>query len=150
MKKIMNWFGASMMVLLMAGCDIASDIATVYNHGGIKSAPATLSLNVGNIIEKNSFYNYFKYTAREGEKLDLHAVLDFAITASNRMECEQTGDTFIVVYDSGMHQLDWIRTCSANLTVEFPAAGRYIIQITYPGNEGYFDADSTMPQGATT
>jgi hypothetical protein len=129
----------------MGGCDIQSAIASLYVHGGTEAAPATLSLDVGNVVEKNSFYNYFQYTAQEDEKLDIHAVLDFAITSAKRMECEQSGDTYIVVYDTDMNQLDGFRTCTTDMTIEFPADGRYVLQIKYPGNEGYFDADSTMP-----
>ncbi len=148
-KSMMKLLGIGMMALVMAGCSNTLDElgddsdAPTSVPGGTANAPATMSLDLQNVIVKNAYYNYFKYTAEEGEKLDIQAVLDMAILASQRTECQQSGDTYIVVYDAGMTQLEGFRTCSTGLKVEFPVDGRYIFQIKYPGNEGYFYADSS-------
>ena len=139
----------SIITLIMAGCsnefnEWKSDLdEPISVPGGTASAPATMSLDLQNVIVKNAYYNYFQHEAKEGEKLDIQAVLEMAILASQRTECQQSGDTYIAVYDAGMTQLEGFRTCSKYLTMEFPVDGKYIFQIKYPGNEGYFNADST-------
>ena len=148
-KSIMKLLGIGMMALVMAGCSNALDElgddsdAPISVPGGTASAPATMSLDLQNVIVKNAYYNYFDYEAREGEKLDIQATLEMAILSSQRAECQQSGDTYIAVYDAGMTQLEGFRTCSVSLKVEFPVDGKYIFQIKYPGNEGYFYADSS-------
>ena len=149
-KSIVKLFSIGVMTLIMAGCsnefnewknDLDEPISV---PGGTASSPATMSLDLQNVIVKNAYYNYFQYEAKEGEKLDIQATLEWAILASQRAECQQSGDTYIVVYDAGMTQLEGFRTCSVSLKMEFPVDGRYIFQIKYPGNEGYFYADSSI------
>ena len=147
-KKIAKIVGIAMIALIMSGCDeafinsLASDQPNSV-HGGIASAPAQLSLDLNNVIEENAYFNYFKYEAVEGERLTIDAVLEYAILSSQRTECQEDGETFIALYDSGMNKLDSIRTCTKHLTIEFPADDTYIIQILYPGNKGYFTAESS-------
>ena len=145
----MKLLSIGVMTLMMAGCsnelnewknDLGEPISV---PGGTASSPATMSLDLQNVIVKNAYYNYFQYEAKEGEKLDIEAVLEMSILASQRTECQQSRDTYIAVYDAGMTQLEGFRTCSVSLKVEFPVDGRYIFQIKYPGNEGYFYADSS-------
>jgi len=137
------------MVLMMAGCSNELDEwkndfgEPISVPGGTANAPATMSLDLQNVIVKNAYYNYFQYEAKEGEKLDIQAILEMAILSSQRTECQQSGDTYIAVYDADMTQLEGIRTCSVSLKIEFPADGKYIFQIKYPGNKGYFNADSS-------
>ena len=144
-QNMVKLFGIGVIALVMAGCEsiVDGEIASVQIHGGVAGAPATMSLELGNIIGQNAFYNFFQHRAIEDEKLDINAVLDFAVTIAQKADCRQSGDTFVVVYDSEMNQLDNFKTCTENITVEFPADDIYIFQIQYPGNEGYFDADST-------
>lgn len=146
----MRLLSVGVVALVMAACSTEfdewgddSDVPTSV-PGGTASAPATMSLDLQNVIVKNSYYNYFDYEAKEGEKLDIQATLELAILSSQRAECQQSGDTYIAVYDAGMTQLEGFRTCSVSLKVEFPVDGRYIFQIKYPGNEGYFYADSSI------
>ncbi len=148
-QNIVKLLGVGVMALMMAGCSNEFDEwksdreEPISVPGGTASAPAEMSLDLQNVIVKNAYYNYFDYEAKEGEKLDIQATLEMAILSSERAECQQSGDTYIAVYDAGMTQLEGFRTCSTGLKVEFPVDGRYIFQIKYPGNEGYFYADST-------
>ena len=103
-----------------------------------------MSLDLMNVVVKNSYYNYFKYNAKEDEELTLDAVLENAILATQRTECQQSGDTYIEVFDSKMNKMGWIRTCTKHLNVTFPANGKYIFHIQYPNNKGYFTADSSI------
>jgi len=139
----------SVIALIIAGCsneldewknDLGEPISV---PGGTANAPATMSLDLQNVIVKNAYYNYFQHEAKEGEKLDIQAILEMAILSSQRIECQQSGDTYIVVYDADMTQLEGFRTCSVSLKIEFPVDGKYIFQIKYPGNKGYFNADSS-------
>ncbi len=142
--KIMKWFSVGIIALMIAGCgSTESDSDTSESVvGGVAGAPAQMSLTSGNLIVKNAFYNYFKYTAREDEKLTLDAILEFAITSTKRIECQETGETYVVVYDAQMNELSGYKTCTSKMSIEFPSDGTYIFQIQYPGNEGYFLADS--------
>jgi hypothetical protein len=149
-QTIVKLFGAVMIALLMTGCDedILDNITDGEPNsvsGGTAEAPAEMSLELRNMIVKNSFFNYYKYTGKEGETLKLESILDFAILSTERIACLEDGETYIAVYDDKMNSLDWIRTCTKNLTVTFPVDGTYIFQIKYPGNKGYFNADSHKP-----
>lgn len=145
----MKLFSVGVIALIVAGCssefdEWQDDLGEPTSvPGGTANAPAEMSLDMSNVIVKNAYYNYFKYEAKEGEKLDIQSVLENVILASQREECQQSGDTYIVVYDAGMTQLEGFRTCTVSLSVEFPVDGKYIFQIKYPGNEGYFNADSS-------
>ena len=148
-QSIIRLLGIGITALMMTGCSNSFDEwvddsgEPTYVSGGTASAPATMSLDLKNLVVENAYYNYFKYEAKEGERLDIQAILEMAILASQRKECEQSEDTFVAVYDDEMSQMDGFRTCSKNLTVEFPVDGAYIFQIKYPGNKGYFNADSS-------
>ena len=148
-NKLATLLGIIFISLFIIGCEssnIVDDLGNDdpnYVEGGTPEAPAKMSLDLQNRIVKNSYYNYYKYTASEDEKLKIEAFLEFAILSSERIACQEEGDTYIVVYDSKMNAMDWIRTCTSHLTVEFPADGTYIFQIKYPGNKGYFEADSS-------
>ena len=129
--------------LVFVGCgDTIGNISSEERiHGGTASAPAQMSLDVSNLIVENSYYNYFKYTADGDHKLKLDAMLDFGITKTQRIECQESGDTYVVVYDGNMNEINSLKTCATAMTVEFPANGTYIFQFKYPGNKGYFNAD---------
>jgi len=147
MENIAKIFSTAMIVLFIAGCgedfiDAINDNEPNYVPGGTANAPAEMSLDLHNIIKKNAYYNYFKYKAEEDEELTIEAVLDNAILPSQRTECQQNGESYIAVYDSKMNSLGGIRTCTKYLKVAFPTESTYIFQIKYPGNEGYFTADS--------
>ncbi len=148
-QSIVKLLSIGVMTLMMAGCSNEFDEwksdreEPISVPGGTANAPATMSLDLQNVIVKNAYYNYFQYEAKEGEKLDIQAILEMAILSSQRAECQQSGDTYIAVYDAGMTQLEGFRTCSTGLKVEFPVDGRYIFQMKYPGNKGYFNADSS-------
>ena len=147
--KIVKFVSLLAVVWMMAGCDEdLIDLEREPNsvNGGPANNPTELSLDLRNMIKKNAYYNYYKYRAKEGEKLKMSAVLDNAILKSQRIECEESGDTFIAVYDAKLNQLEGIRTCGTNLTIEFPVDGLYKFQIKYPGNKGYFNADSSLYQ----
>ncbi len=142
-KNILKLFSVVIMTLVIVGCGDGEDSADERVAGGTASAPAEMSLSVSNLIVKNAYYNYFEYTGSSDRKLTLNAVLDWAITATTRTECEESWDTFIVVYDNHMNELSQYRTCTNIMVLEFPADGTYIFQIKYPGNEGHFDAYTT-------
>ena len=142
-KNIVKLLSVAVVVLLMVGCGGGDSASPERVVGGTASAPTQMSLEVSNLIVKNSYYNYFEYTGSSDRKLTLNAILDWAITATTRIECQQAGDTFIVVYDHRMNELSQYRTCTSSMTIEFPVDGTYIFQIQYPGNEGYFDAHTT-------
>ncbi len=131
------------VIHFIVGCGGTESTSGERVAGGTASAPAQMSLDASNLIVKNSYYNYFQYTGSSDRKLTLESVLDWAITATTRMECQQSGDTFIAVYDKQMNELSQYRTCTNIMTIEFPADGTYNFQIKYPGNEGYFDAHTT-------
>lgn len=149
-RTIVKLFSAAAFVVALAGCgeDVLDGIGDNEPNsvpGGTANAPAEMSLELNNVVMKNSYYNYFKYSGSEGEKLTIQAVLENAILATQRTECQEGGGSYIVVYDSGMHVLNDIRTCSKYLTLIFPADTTYIFQFKYPGNKGYFLATSVKP-----
>jgi len=135
---------AGVLLFAMLGCGgtSSSEEGPDSVTGGPPNAPTPLSLHASNEIKKNAYYNHYSYEAVEGETLSIHTVLDNAITKTMRIECQENGDTFVAVYDVGMNQLDAYRTCTSTMTLEFMADGIYILQFQYPGNEGYFTADS--------
>ena len=147
LSSITKIFSATMIVLIMTGCgedflDTVNDKEPNSVPGGTANAPAEMSLDLHNVVKKNSYYNYFKYAAEEDEKLTIQAILDNAILSTQRTDCQQNGESYIAVYDSKMNRLDGIRTCTKYLRVEFPTEDTYVFQIQYPGNKGYFTADS--------
>jgi hypothetical protein len=149
-QSIVKLFTMALFVVAMTGCgeeilDGIGDNEPNSVPGGTANKPAEMSLDLHNVIVKNSYYNYFKYRGEEGEKLEIMAVLENAILPTQRTACQQEGDTYIAVYDSGMHILDGVRTCSKYLSIVFPVDGTYIFQIQYPGNKGYFAAESHKP-----
>ncbi len=142
-QNIVKLLGVAVVLMFVAGCGDGDSTSQERVVGGTASAPAQMSLEVSNVIVKNAYYNYFEYTGSSDNKLTLNAVLEWAITATARGECQQAGDTFIVVYDHRMNELSQYGTCTSSMTIEFPVDGTYIFQIQYPGNEGYFDAHTT-------
>jgi hypothetical protein len=137
------WAVATLFVMLgCGGGSSSSDGGSSTVSGGPPSAPTTLSLDSSNEIKKNAYYNHYQYEAIEDETLSIQAVLENAITKDMRSECQKSGDTFIVVYDAEMNELDGFRTCTSTMKITFMADGIYVIQIKYPGNKGYFTADT--------
>jgi len=146
-KGMVKFFGLIAIVWMLAGCDeemVNFDREPNSVTGGPSNKPTEISLDLRNEIKKNAYYNYYKYRAKEGEKLSMDAILENAILKDQRIECQESGDTYIAVFDAKLNQLEGIRTCTNYLTVEFPVDGLYKFQIRYPGNKGYFNADSSL------
>lgn len=136
---------ASVLTLVLSGCggsDTTRENDSSYVSGGTDYAPATMSLERGNKVVENAYYNFFAYEALAGEKLSLEAILKKGITDSQREECLEGSDTFIVVYDESLIPQEQYRTCTSRISLEFAVSGKYIFQIKYPGNMGYFSASS--------
>jgi len=111
--------------------------------GGTAISPADLSLDIGNKIEKNSFYNHFRYRATKDERMVLDSVLEFAITKLDREECQESGEGYILIFDEQMNPLEQYKTCNNVMTLDLSADTTYIIKMQYPGNRGYFQAETT-------
>jgi hypothetical protein len=141
-------FGIVALIIVTTGCG-SSGGATDNNReltrvsGGTLYQPADMSLDIGNKIEANSFYNHFKYQSTRDETLALKSILEYAITKLERIECQESGSTYIAVYDAQLNQLEQYRTCSSTMTIDIEANTKYIFKIQYPGNHGYFNADAT-------
>jgi hypothetical protein len=146
-KTFLNIFLISLSLIAMSGCgedliDGGGDTPN-YVEGGTEAAPTPISLDLQNRIGENSYYNYYQYDALADETLKLDMILENAILPYKEKECQESGDSYVKVYDSDMNLLSGLRTCTKYMTVTFPAGGRYIFQFKYPGNKGYFTADSS-------
>ena len=142
-------FGVVVLIIVTTGCGSSSGDTTSNSRelsrvsGGTQLQPADMSLDIGNKIEANSFYNHFKYQSTKDETLTLESILEFAITKLDRIECQESGSTYVAIYDTQMNQLEQYRTCSTTMTIDIEADTQYIFKIQYPGNHGYFNADAT-------
>ena len=118
--------------------------------GGGPSNPAALSLTAKNLVNNNSFNNYFKYTAVAGERLVIRVNLDIPLSDTQFARCASnpgTGATpssyasQIHVYNSSNVRIGGI--CGENLTYTFPETGIYVFNFEFPSNgAGFFSAAS--------
>ena len=114
------------------------------------SNPSLINLDLNNEIKNNTFFNYFKYTGKKGEKLIIHSSLivpsmnDIERARCNSMGSEVTGvlavDAGIIVYDEEFNAVD--AACGDDLTFTYPNDGTYIFYFNYSryDNSGYFNA----------
>lgn len=118
--------------------------------GGSPSAPAVLSLNSKNIINNNSFNNYFKYVGVAGERLVLRVNLTIPFSVHENFTClENPGSgatpsrysSQIHVYNSNNVRVDGV--CGEDLTYTFTENGVYIFNFDFSLNDsGFFNAAS--------
>jgi len=109
--------------------------------GGEPGGSVFLNRPGKNEISSNSFYNYFKFTAKKGETLVIHTDLSLPLTDQEKSRCSSnpgTGtspssyDTAMNVYDKKLDRVTGI--CGENLTVKFETGGTYYVQFDYPEN----------------
>jgi len=138
----------TIMAVVFIGCggvgsatDNSRELTRV--SGGTAITPADLSLEIANKIEKNSFYNHFKYRATKDERMVLESILEFAITKLDREDCQESEDGYVLVFDDQMNQLDQYKTCNNIMTLDLSADTTYIFKMQYPGNRGYFQVETT-------
>ncbi len=135
------------VLIATTGCGVvdstsnnARDLERV--SGGTEISPADMSLRAANKIEKNSFYNHFKYRADKNEQISLNSTLEFAITKLDRIDCQESGTTYVAVFDANMNQLEQYKTCNNIMNLNLSANTTYIFKMQYPGNRGYFNAET--------
>lgn len=112
--------------------------------GGTPSAPVFLGLNSKNVINNNSFNNYFKYAGVAGERLVIRVNLNIPMSVLQNTRCSanpSTSTTQIHVYNSNNVKVDG--TCGEDLTYTFTETGVYVFNFEFPSNDsGFFNAAS--------
>jgi len=144
---IINSLLLATILALNTGCGVDDGTAAGSSRdlervsGGTAISPADLSLKVGNKIEKNSFYNHFKYRSDKDVAISLNSTLEFAITKLDRIDCQEEETTYVAIYDDHLNQLEQHKTCNNSMTLNLSANTTYIFKMQYPGNRGYFKAE---------
>jgi hypothetical protein len=126
---------------------VETPVDTTVVLGGSASAPAALSLNSKNVVNNNSFNNYFKYEAVAGEQLIIRVSLNIPLSDIEFARCSGSGtDTTPSSYGSQIHVYNAknVRiggTCREDLTYTFSETGVYVFNFDYPSqNSGFFHA----------
>ena len=117
--------------------------------GGNPSAPTAIELNKEHAIVSNSFYDYFKYTGKKGEKLFINAFLDVAFSVQEHARCSATSDhdTQIVIYDASLKNTVSL-TCGWHKIFTIPDDGEYVLFFNYPSREGIANIASVTEASA--
>lgn len=112
--------------------------------GGTPSAPVFLGLDSKNVINNNSFNNYFKYAGVAGERLVIRVNLTIPMSDLQRTRCSYSADTNgtqVSVYNSNNVKVGGV--CGEDLTYTFTETGTYILNFDFPSNDsGFFNAAS--------
>lgn len=112
--------------------------------GGTPSAPVFLGLDSKNIINNNSFNNYFKYAGVAGERLVIRVNLTIPMSDLQRSRCSYSTDangTQVYVYNSNNVKVGGV--CGEDLTYTFTETGTFIFDFEFPSNDsGFFNAAS--------
>ena len=136
-------------LLLLAACGGGGgdgDTTTLPSDpapSGSASSPRELSVDGGNTIGTDAFFNNFKYVASANERLVVRVNLAAPLTDTESARCASnpgTGPTpssyasQIHIYDSRGVRVGGI--CGEDLTFTFPAAGTYSFNFEFPSNGG--------------
>ena len=112
--------------------------------GGTPSAPVFLGLDSKNVINNNSFNNYFKYAGLAGERLVIRVNLTIPMSDLQRSRCSASPDTNgtqVYVYNSNNVKVSGV--CGEDLTYTFNETGTFIFNFEFPSNDsGFFNAAS--------
>ncbi|EAW30460.1 hypothetical protein GP2143_09650 [marine gamma proteobacterium HTCC2143] len=115
---------------------------------GSPGDPIEIQLLADHEITSNTFYNYFRYSAQQDERLLVHVQLVTPLSERQKSRCSSnsgTGtspssyDTQMHVYDANMNRIGGI--CGEDLDFKFPLSGTYILHFDYAAQSvGYFNA----------
>ena len=118
--------------------------------GGTANAPASVGFDAQNIINNNSFNNYFKYAGATGERLVIRVNLTTPLSDAQTSRCASSSGTGAIrsSYDSQIHvystsniRVDGV--CGEDLTYTFPENGVKIFNFEFPSNgSGFFNVAS--------
>lgn len=134
--------------LFLAACGGGGDGGTASPPSepapsGSTSSPKALSVDGGNTIGTDAFFNNFKHVASANERLVVRVNLAAPLNDTESARCASnpgTGSTpssyasQIHVYDSRGVRVGGI--CGEDLTFAFPAAGTYLFNFEFPSNGG--------------
>lgn len=130
-----------------------SAITSPTGTDGSPSNPKLTNTSGNNALSSNVFFNYYKVSANEGDRLFIQAVLNQPLSANQKQACrERTGgvdiesvfDTQIHIYDSSFNRL--YSLCSESLTYTVPKTGTYIMNFSYAKQSaGYFNLTVLKP-----
>ena len=114
------------------------------NYGGEPSNPTPISLTLPNVIEGNSFYNYYTYSGEAGDEVIFHLELDREITNKELEDCrsiEHRSKLISVRRPDGTYPTDEIGNpdleCKIDYVYTFEESGEILIGFNARGgNEG--------------
>lgn len=133
--------------VLLLGCqlsdsegdaDTTEQLVTI--PGGTITMPAKIEVTGNHSISADQFYNYFTFTASEGDEVYIEVVLFDLLSTRDYASCVGTG--------SGWHISisDHATTCGRSLKYSIPANGDYLVRINYAShNTGYFNLAINPP-----
>ena len=120
--------------------------------GGTAKAPSIVGFDAQNIVNNNSFNNYFKYAGVTGERLVIHVNLTTPLSDTQTARCASspgTGatrsgyDSQIHIYDTNNIRVDGV--CGEDLTYTFSENGVKVLNFEFPSNGSGFPESVTKP-----
>lgn len=128
-------------VLDVASLKGDSAVTAPVGKAGQPSAPATVSLSSPNPLSSNTFYNFYRLSVNQGDRVLVDVALDVPLSAQQRARCASNPgyDTRVEVYDSTLAPVSGV--CGEGLTFVAPQTGTYILHFAYgQQSRGYFNA----------
>jgi len=130
-----------------------SALTSPTGTAGSPSNPKLTNTAGNNSLSSNVFFNYYKVSANEGDRLYIQVVLDQPLSDLQKSRCreqpggadiESTRDTQIHIYDNSFNRL--YSFCSESLTYTVPKTGTYIMNFSYAKQSaGYFNLTVLKP-----
>lgn len=113
--------------------------SAISNPTGISRSPSNPAAIVNiNQLNQNSFYNYFKYSGKAGETINISVLLDSPLTAQQKSRCSASGGYGASSYSTGLKLYDdsyneQIGVCGTELKYTFNSDGTYILGFNFEG-----------------
>jgi len=133
---------------------VLGDSATTSPSGvqGSPSSPRKINTLIDNYISSNTHFNYFQYSGQAGERLIVHAQLNYPLSDQQKSRCSSNPssyDTQIIVYSSDFELLHL--ACAEDIDFILASSGTYIVYFNYPSNApGIVNAVSVLGDSAIT
>jgi len=119
---------------------VKGDSAINTPMGILRSPSNPIALQKTNTLDRNSFFNYFKYTAKAGEKINISIALDVPLTTQQKARCMNHPSslealtrlsTIFTIYDSSYNTEAVF--CNEKNMYTFKRDGTYIFYFNFEG-----------------